>query len=31
MNEFTKGGGNHRGSATDPTLNDRLNDLVFAG
>ena len=29
MNEFTKGGGNRRGlAATDPTLNDRLDELV---
>ena len=32
MNEFTKGGGNPRGlAATDPTLNDRLDDLVRTG
>jgi hypothetical protein len=32
MNEFTKGGGNRRGlAATDPTLNDRLDDLVRTG
>jgi hypothetical protein len=32
MNEFTKGSGNHRGlAATDPTLNDRLDDLVRTG
>jgi hypothetical protein len=29
MNEFTKGGGNGRGlAATDPTLNDRLDDPI---
>jgi hypothetical protein len=29
---FRKGGGNRRGlAATDPNLNDRLDDLVFAG
>jgi hypothetical protein len=31
MNEFTKGGGNRQGlAATDPTLNDRRDDLAFA-
>jgi hypothetical protein len=32
MNEFTKGGGNRWGlAATDPTLNDRLDDLLRTG
>jgi hypothetical protein len=32
MNGFTKGGGKRRGlAATEPTLNDRLDDLVRTG
>jgi hypothetical protein len=32
MNEFTKGDGNRMGlAATDPTLNDWLDDLVRTG